>query len=90
MQPLELIRTAHEIDRRLAEISAAVTDEALKRDLGELHARWRELGYRVTADLCGLEPNEVTVTPKRRGRRRRIDGVEASTDIHNQDDGAGS
>jgi hypothetical protein len=87
MEPLELIRTAHEIDRRLAEISTALTDEALKSDLVEFHARWRELGYRVTADLCGLEPNEEAALPKRRGRRRR---TELTTGAEDGSEGAGS
>ncbi len=78
MNQLDMIRTTHEIDRHFAELSAAVSEDALKKDLAEFHARWRELGYRVTANLCGLESNGEAPAPKRRGRRRRIDGAEVT------------
>jgi hypothetical protein len=90
MEPLDLIRITHEIDRHLLELSAAVTDEDLKKDLALFHTRWRELGYRVTADLCGLESNGDAVAPRRRGRRRRTDAGDATAAIGDRDEGAAS
>jgi hypothetical protein len=89
MDPLALIRTTHEIDRHLAELSDVVTDDDLKKNLADFHAEWRELGYRVTANLCGLAANGDTA-PKRRGRRRRIDAGGPSADSSENHDGAGS
>jgi hypothetical protein len=90
MQPLDLIRTTHEIDRHLADISAAVSDDDLKKDLVAFNARWRELGYRVTADLCGMASAREVPTPKRRGRRRRIDAADVATGAQDGSVGAGS
>jgi hypothetical protein len=89
MDQLELIRITHEIDRHMAELSAAVTDDDLKRDLVALHVRWRELGYRASANLCGVASNGDTMAPKRRGRRRRVDAVEVTTS-EDGDPGAGT
>jgi hypothetical protein len=72
MDQLELIRTTHEIDRSLARIAEAVSDERLKHDVVTLHAQWRELGYQVTAALCGMEANGAAPV-RRRGRRRKAD-----------------
>jgi hypothetical protein len=90
MDQLELIRITHEIDRHVAELSAAVSDEDLKKDLVAFNARWRELAYRVTANLCGLAPNGDATAPKRRGRRRRTDTAEEMTGAEDRGAGASS
>jgi hypothetical protein len=71
VNPIDLIRTTHEIDRGLIQISAAVADETLKRRLATLHAEWREIGFAVTAELCGVDVNGTPVQ-RRRGRPRRV------------------
>ena len=88
MNPLDLIRTAHEIDGHLAAISAAVTDDTLKKDLFYFHERWRALGYRISANLCGLASNGDAVAPKRRGRPRRIDAADVTAAGEDREEGA--
>jgi hypothetical protein len=90
MNPIDLIRTTHEIDHELGTISAAVTDESLKQDLVQFHARWRELSYRVTASLCGLTSNGEAPVPRRRGRPRRSDVREETTAAREREEGASS
>jgi len=72
VEPLDLIRTTHEIDRGLAQLAAAVSNARLKEDVLAFEARWRELGFAVAAELCGVEANGQPA-PKRRGRRRRAE-----------------
>jgi hypothetical protein len=72
MEQLGLIRAAHEIDRSLSRLAAAVSDEQLKKDVLAVQDRWRDLGYAVTAELCGLGPDSATPA-RRRGRRKHAD-----------------
>jgi hypothetical protein len=90
MNPLDLIRTTHEIDRHLAELSAAVSDEAIKKDLADFHARWCELGYHVSANLCALTSKGDAVAPKRRGRPRRNITADVASGAEDRSGGAGS
>jgi len=71
MDELELIRTAHGIDHALGRLVEATTEATLRDRIAGIQSEWREVTYRIAAQVCGIEA-AVPVPVKRRGRRPRL------------------
>ncbi len=71
MDSMDMIRTAHIVDRQLGVLGAAVTEATLQERISSFQSEWREVTHAVTAHFCGLERTAHEVPGAKRSRRRK-------------------